>query len=52
VIVVAFLWYIGVNTAHNIQQRGIRTGFGFLSGTAGFAINDTPIPYNEGDTYM
>ncbi len=51
VIVVAFLWYIGVNTAHNIQQRGIRTGFGFLSGTAGFAINDTPISYNESDTY-
>ncbi len=48
---VAFLWYIGVNTSHNIEQRGIRTGFGFLKGTAGFAINDSPISYNESDTY-
>ncbi len=48
---VAFLWYIGTNTVHNIEQRGIQTGFGFLSGTAGFAINDTPIAYNETYTH-
>jgi len=30
---VAFLWYIGENTIHNIQQRGIRTGFDFLNTT-------------------
>ncbi len=49
--VVAFLWYIGVNTSHNIEQRGIKTGFGFLNSTAGFGINDSPIPYNPSDTY-
>ncbi len=48
---VAFLWYIGTNTVHNIEQRGIQTGFGFLNGTAGFAINDTPIAYNETYTH-
>jgi len=49
--VVAFLWYIGVNTSHNIEQRGIKTGFGFLNSTAGFGINDSPISYNPSDTY-
>ncbi len=48
---VAFLWYIGVNTVHNIEQRGIRTGFAFLNTTAGFAINESPIPYSETSTY-
>jgi general L-amino acid transport system permease protein len=48
---VAFLWYIGVNTIHNIEQRGIRTGFAFLDTTAGFAINESPIPYTETSTY-
>ena len=49
--VVAFLWYIGTNTVHNIEQRGIKTGFGFLNSTAGFGIDDTPISYNPSDTY-
>ena len=48
---VAFLWYIGTNTIHNIEQRGIRTGFDFLNTTAGFAINESPIPYSETSTY-
>ncbi len=48
---VAFLWYIGTNTVSNIEQRGIQTGFGFLNGTAGFAINESPIEYNETHTH-
>ncbi len=48
---VAFLWYIGTNTLHNIEQRGIRTGFAFLDTTAGFAINESPISYSEASTY-
>ena len=48
---VAFLWYIGTNTIHNIEQRGIRTGFAFLDTTAGFAINESPISYSETSTY-
>jgi general L-amino acid transport system permease protein len=48
---VAFLWYIGSNTVSNIEQRGIQTGFGFLEGTSGFAINEAPIEYNETHTH-
>lgn len=48
---VAFLWYIGVNTVANIEQRGIQTGFDFLNGTAGFGIYESPIAYTEEDTH-
>jgi general L-amino acid transport system permease protein len=48
---VAFLWYIGQNTVHNIEQRGIQTGFAFLDGTAGFGIDETPISFQESDTH-
>lgn len=48
---VAFVWYIGVNTSHNIEQRGIRTGFAFFNSTAGFGIDDVPISYTPSDTY-
>lgn len=48
---VAFLWYIGTNTVHNIEQRGIKTGFEFLDATAGFAINESPISFSETDTH-
>ncbi|MBV5277986.1 MAG: amino acid ABC transporter permease [Campylobacteraceae bacterium] len=48
---VAFLWYIGVNTLTNIEQRGIQTGFGFLNGTAGFGIDQSPIAYTEENTH-
>jgi len=49
--VVAFLWYIGSNTMHNIEQRGIKTGFEFLNGTAGFGIDESPISFQESDTH-
>ena len=48
---VAFLWYIGLNTAENIEKRGIQTGFEFLHSTAGFGIDESPIAYSEEDTY-
>jgi general L-amino acid transport system permease protein len=48
---VAFLWYIGTNTMSNIEQRGIQTGFGFLDGTAGFGIDQSPIAYTEENTH-
>lgn len=48
---VAFLWYIGTNTVANIEQRGIQTGFGFLNGTAGFGIDQSPITYTEENTH-
>ena len=48
---VAFLWYIGSNTMSNIEQRGIKTGFGFLNDTAGFSIDETPISFSSHDTH-
>jgi len=49
--VAAFLAYIGSNTAHNLHQRGIATGFAFLHQKAGFGIIQHLIPYDESYTY-
>ncbi|WP_457606962.1 amino acid ABC transporter permease [Nitratifractor sp.] len=52
VLFVAFLFYIAQNTAHNIEQRGIKTGFDFLHATAGFDITEAPIPYSPQSTHL
>lgn len=44
---VAFLWYITTNMFHNIEQRGISTGFDFFDDIAGFGIAESPIAYND-----
>ena len=49
---VVFLFYIAQNTSHNIEQRGIKTGFDFLHATAGFDITETPIEYSPSDTHL
>ncbi len=55
VLLVLTLVYIGNtlfnNTLYNLEQRGISTGFGFLSGEAGFGIVQTLIDYQETDTF-
>ncbi len=43
--------YLVHNLLHNLAVRGISTGFGFLSNRAGFAINQTLIPYDQTSTY-
>lgn len=43
--------YLFQNTLHNLQQRGITTGFGFLSQEAGFGIVQTLIPFDETYSY-
>jgi len=45
--VAGFLIYITLNTLHNMQARGISTGFEFLSRPAGFGIAQTLIEYTE-----
>ncbi|MZR30917.1 amino acid ABC transporter permease [Sneathiella litorea] len=35
---VSFVWYVGHNTAINLEKRGIASGFNFLSQPAGFGI--------------
>ncbi|WP_290793603.1 amino acid ABC transporter permease [Halomonas sp.] len=49
--VAAFLIFIIGNTQANLAQRGITTGFGFLSNTAGFGIVQSLIDYSSQSTY-
>ncbi len=52
ILVVLFFVYIAQNTAHNIEQRGIKTGFSFLNATAGFDITESPIPFTAQSTHL
>jgi general L-amino acid transport system permease protein len=51
VAIVAFLGYVLHNTLANLEQRGISTGFGFLSTEAGFGIIQTLIDYSETSSF-
>ncbi len=43
-----FLWYLGSNTAQNLQARGMETGFGFFDTSAGFDVSFKLIEYVPG----
>ena len=43
--------YLVSNTLTNLEQRGITTGFGFLSQKAGFGVPFTLIEFNQDSTY-
>jgi general L-amino acid transport system permease protein len=46
------IYFLAVNTAENLELRGMLTGFGFLSVTAGFDADFTLIGYRLGvETY-
>ncbi len=49
--VIAFFGYIANNTLHNMAQRGISTGFGFLDQKAGFGILMSLIEYDADHSY-
>ncbi len=49
--VLGFLGWILDNTLSNLEQRGISTGFGFLSAEAGFGILQTLIDYSEASSF-
>ncbi len=51
IAVIGFFVYIISNTLHNLEQRGISTGFDFLATEAGFGIIQSLIDYNETSTY-
>jgi general L-amino acid transport system permease protein len=49
---VVWLGYeFALNAKANLDALKIASGFGFLDNTAGFAVNQSLIPYNESDTY-
>ncbi len=41
-------WFLITNTAHNLEVRGMNTGFGFLNATAGFDTDFKLIEYKPG----
>ncbi len=46
-LVIFTAYYFTTNMFDNIEKRGITTGFGFLSDTAGFGISQTLISYSD-----
>lgn len=52
VLLAISLWFMSVNLAHNIEARGINTGFAFLDNRAGFNISESPIEYNADSTFF
>ncbi|WP_417598647.1 amino acid ABC transporter permease [Oceanospirillum sp.] len=53
-LVIAVLGFVGMivqNTLHNLESRGITTGFAFLSQEAGFGIVQSLIDYTESSSY-
>lgn len=50
-LLVFFLSNIVTNTANNLEQRGITTGFDFLSQEAGFGIIQSLVEYDETHTF-
>jgi general L-amino acid transport system permease protein len=46
------IWYLGHNTLLNMRERGIQSGFGFLTQTAGFDIGEDLIGYDSNQSYF
>jgi general L-amino acid transport system permease protein len=44
--IAGIIWYLVSNTAHNLEQRRIATGFGFLDRVAGIPIGEHMIDYD------
>lgn len=51
VAVVGLIYWIVGNTITNLQRANIASGFGFLSGRAGFDVSQSLIPYSSDSTY-
>ncbi|MEZ5860646.1 MAG: amino acid ABC transporter permease [Geminicoccaceae bacterium] len=51
VLLLALVWYLVHNTLTNLDERSIRTGFGFLDQEAGFAIGESLIAFAPTDSY-
>ncbi|KEQ19011.1 amino acid ABC transporter permease [Endozoicomonas numazuensis] len=49
--VVAMVGWVVNNTLSNLEQRGISTGFDFLSQSAGFGIIQTLVEYDESHSF-
>jgi general L-amino acid transport system permease protein len=45
------VWWLASNTLHNMQVRGIQSGFDFLKGPAGFDIGESLFPFDSSEPY-
>jgi len=45
------VWWLASNTMHNMQVRGIQSGFDFLKGPAGFDIGESLFPFDSSEPY-
>ena len=45
------IWFLAKNTMHNMQVRGIQSGFDFLAQPAGFDIGEGLYPFDSGEPY-
>ena len=52
VALVAFLAWLASNAAVNLAAQGLDISFRFLGQSAGYDINQTPIPYGNQDTHL
>ena len=50
--VIYLLWALTSNTMHNLETRGIASGFGFLSTNTSFDIAETLIEYSPESSYL
>ena len=46
------LWYLAHNTLINMRERGIQSGFGFLTQTAGFDIGESLFAFESTQSYL
>lgn len=51
VVLVLAVWFVAGNTLENMRSRGIHSGFGFLSQTAGFGIGESVLDYDASRSY-
>lgn len=51
VAIAAVAWFLIHNTLINMQARGIKSGFDFLSQAAGFDIGESLYPFDSGEAY-
>lgn len=50
-LIALLVWFLASNTAHNMQLRGIQSGFDFLLQPAGFDIGESLLAFDAGQAY-
>lgn len=50
-VVLGGVWWLAANTLHNMQVRGIQSGFDFLTGPAGFDIGESLYAFDSSHPY-